>query len=175
VQHALRAFTPRDQKAIEKSAETFRTNPKLDVAKTITQLGVGEALVSFLDDKGAPSVVQRAFVLPPKSKIGPITPEQRKEAIAGSLLYGHYEKMVDRESAYEMLKVRAEEAAKVTAAAEAQKAQEKAAKTAAGRSRSRESIPEAMAKSTVRSIGNSLGRQIVRGILGGILGGRRKY
>jgi uncharacterized protein len=172
VQHALRAFTPRDQKAIVKSAETFRTNPKLDIATAITELGVGEALVSLLDEKGAPSVVERAFVLPPRSKIGPITSEERQQIIAGSLLYGHYEKIVDRESAHEMLKAKAEQAAKVAEAAEAQKAQEKAAKAAAG-GRKREGLPEAMAKSTVRAIGSQIGRQIVRGILGTIFRGKR--
>ena len=125
-------------------------------------------MISLLDEKGAPSVVQRAFVLPPRSKIGPITPEERKQIIAGSLLYGHYEKMVDRESAYETLKAKAEEAAKAAEAAEAQKA----AKPAGG-GRKREGLPEAMAKSTVRAIGSQIGRQIVRGILGTIFKGRR--
>ena len=107
VQHALRAFTPRDQKAVKAAAETMRANPKLDTQKAITELGVGEALISFLDEKGRPSVVERAFVLPPASRIGPITPEERKAVIAASAVAGVYEKTVDRESAYEKLKGRA--------------------------------------------------------------------
>jgi len=107
VQHALRAFTPRDQKAVQAAAETFRANPKLDVAKVITELEVGEALVSLLDEKGAPGVVERAFVIPPHSHVGAITPEQRQAVMASSLIAGHYEKAVDRESAYEQLKERA--------------------------------------------------------------------
>jgi DNA helicase HerA-like ATPase len=107
VQHALRAFTPRDQKAVKSAAETMRANPGLDIATAITELGVGEALISMLDEKGRPSVTERVFVLPPGSQIGPITPEQRKALIAGSLVAGVYEKTVDRESAYEKLKGRA--------------------------------------------------------------------
>jgi hypothetical protein len=106
VQHALRAFTPRDQKAVKSAASTMRANPKLDIETAITELAVGEALVSFLDAKGRPSVTERVFVLPPGSQIGPITPEQRKALIAGSLVAGAYEKAVDRESAYEALKGR---------------------------------------------------------------------
>ncbi len=125
VEHALRAFTPRDQKAVKAAATTFRANPKMDTEKAITELAVGEALVSFLDEKGQPSVVERAMVLPPKSRIGGITPDERREAIRGSVLYGTYEKAVDRESAYEMLKKRAEEAARA--------AEEAAAAPAPGR------------------------------------------
>ncbi|MCI0476254.1 MAG: DUF853 domain-containing protein, partial [Anaerolineales bacterium] len=119
VQHALRAFTPRDQKAVRAAAETFRVNPELDTEKTLMELGVGEALVSFLDDKGVPGIVQRAFVCPPHSQIGPITPEQRKQIIAQSLVAGHYERAQDRESAYEMLKGRAQQVAPETARVEA--------------------------------------------------------
>src|SRR5713101_8466861 len=104
VQHALRAFSPRDQKAVKAAAQTFRANPKLDVEEVITQLGVGEALVSFLDEKGIPGVVERAMVCPPHSQIGPITPEQRVAIIKGSVVAGVYETVVDRESAYERLK-----------------------------------------------------------------------
>lgn len=111
VQHALRAFTPRDQKAVKVAADTFRTNPDLDIETAITQLGVGEALVSFLDEKGAPGITQRALVRPPQSQIGPITDAQRKEILDGSLISGIYEKVVDRESAYELLKKQAEEQA----------------------------------------------------------------
>ena len=106
VQHALRAFTPRDQKAVRAAAETMRANPKLDVAKAITELSVGEALVSFLDEKGRPTMVERAFVLPPASRIGPVTDAERDAVIKASLVYGHYEKTIDRESAYEKLKDR---------------------------------------------------------------------
>src|SRR5690606_33652086 len=111
VQHALRAFTPRDQKAVKSAADTMRANPGLDIASAITELAVGEALISLLDAKGRPSVTERVFVLPPGSQIGPITPEQRKALLSGSLVAGVYEKTVDRESAYERLKGRANAAA----------------------------------------------------------------
>ncbi len=122
VQHALRAFTPRDQKAVKSAATTFRQNPDINIETVITELGVGEALVSFLDEKGMPAMVERAFIVPPRSQIGPITPEQRKALIDGSVVAGVYEATVDRESAYEMLVKRAENAA--TAAADAAKAAE---------------------------------------------------
>jgi hypothetical protein len=122
VQHALRAFTPRDQKAVKSAATTFRQNPAFDIEKVITELGVGEALVSFLDEKGMPSIVERAFVVPPRSQIGPITPEQRKALIDNSIVAGVYEAQLERESAYEMLVKRAENSA--AAAAEAAKAAE---------------------------------------------------
>ena len=109
IQHALRAFTPRDQKAVRVAATTFRSNPKLDVEKAITELGVGEALVSFLDEKGQPGIVERAFILPPHGQIGPITPDARRQIIGRSYIYGHYERLVDRESAFELLKQRAEQ------------------------------------------------------------------
>jgi DNA helicase HerA-like ATPase len=194
VQHALRAFTPRDQKAVKSAAETFRQNPKIDVETAITQLGVGEALVSFLDEKGQPGIVERAFVLPPHGRIGPILPEERQAVIRGSVIYGHYEKLVDRESAYEMLKARAEQAA-AQAQAQAQQAPygyppapwpqpgqaraprpypdyPQAPRRPAGRSR--DTLIEAMAKSAARSVGSNLGRSILRGVLGSILGGRRR-
>src|SRR5207248_5324494 len=107
VQHALRAFTPRDQKAVHAAAQTFRQNPKLQTEEVLTELAVGEALVSMLDDKGTPGVVQRAKIVPPRSQIGAITSEQRKQIVEASVLTGHYEKTVDRESAYEKLQVRA--------------------------------------------------------------------
>src|SRR5437660_3194955 len=109
VQHALRAFTPRDQKAVRAAAETFRQNPKLNVEAVITELGVGEALVSMLDESCSPQVVERAKVIPPRSQVGAITPEQRKQIIDSSVLFGHYENAVDRESAYEKLQARAGE------------------------------------------------------------------
>jgi len=110
VQHALRAFTPRDQKAVKTAAETMRANPAFNAATAITELGVGEALVSFLDEKGRPAMVERAYVYPPASRIGPLTAEERQKLINASLLYGHYEKTVDRESAYEKLAARVPEA-----------------------------------------------------------------
>jgi DNA helicase HerA-like ATPase len=192
VQHALRAFSPRDQKAVRSAAETFRQNPKVDVETAITELGTGEALVSFLDGKGYPGIVERAFVLPPMSRIGPITPAERRAVIQGSLVFGHYEKTVDRESAYEMLKGRAEKAA---AAEEARVRAEAEARVQAGRApyeyppppgrspspqaprrpvgRPRDTLMEAMAKSAARSVGSTLGRQILRGVLGSILGGKK--
>ncbi|HAN56594.1 MAG TPA: ATP-binding protein, partial [Betaproteobacteria bacterium] len=120
VQHALRAFSPRDQKAVKAAAETMRDNPALDEESVITELGVGEALVSFLDEKGRPGMVERALILPPQGQIGPITPEQRQAIIASSLVAGHYEKEIDRESAYELLKGRAAQAAATEQAAAAQ-------------------------------------------------------
>lgn len=174
VQHALRAFTPRDQKAVRAAASTFRQNPALDTEEAITQLGVGEALVSFLDGKGTPGIVERAWVLPPGSQIGPITPQQRQALIRGSLVYGHYEQAIDRESAYEILKVRQEETAQKRAEEEAAKQE---AKKRPGFFRK---IFEAMSTSTVRALGGAIGRQISRGLLGGILGGlgsgkRKRY
>lgn len=173
VQHALRAFTPRDQKAVKAAAETFRTNPQLDVERVIMELGVGEALVSFLDEKGTPGIVQRAFILPPHSQIGPITPDQRQRAIANSIVAGVYEKTVDRESAYEKLHSRYEQDKQ-----EAEAARQEEAKSPVKRRQS-DSMFEAVAKSTLRAVGSQVGRQLVRGILGGLLGGgaprRRRY
>jgi len=189
VQHALRAFTPRDQKAVRSAAETFRQNPKVNVETEITQLGTGEALVSFLDEKGQPGIVERAFVLPPWSRIGSVTPAERQAIIQGSVLFGHYEKLVDRESAYEMLRARAEKAAAESQAQAQAEAQARPSPygyppPGQGRSpyppeprrpagRSRDTLIEAMAKSAARSVGSSLGRQILRGVLGSILGGKR--
>ncbi len=185
VQHALRAFTPRDQKNVKAAADTFRANPKLNVETAITELAVGEALISFLDEKGRPGIVERAFVLPPTSQIGPITPAQRTALMQSSLVAGQYEKTIDRESAYEKLKVRANEA---TSAAEQAQSGGKGilggvldsiglggvggAEAKPG-ARKREGILEATAKSAARAIGSQLGRQIIRGVLGSILGGRR--
>jgi uncharacterized protein len=166
IQHALRAFTPRDQKAIKAAAQTFRSNPKLEVETAITELEVGEALVSFLDEKGTPGVVERAFIYPPQGKIGAITPEQRQQIIQQSLVYGHYEKEVDRESAYEVLKVRAEQTAQTET--EAETVTQKQSK-----SRQPDDIWASMAKSAARAASSQAGRQIVRGVLGSIFGGRR--
>jgi len=166
VQHALRAFTPRDQKAVKSAATTFRVNPKLDVESVITELAVGEALVSFLDEKGIPTPVERAFVCPPGSRIGPATDAERLETIRTSILNNIYEKQVDRESAYEILK------AQVTPPADGE--DEEAAASGKKEPASRgDSILEAAAKSAARAIGSQLGRQIIRGILGSILGGRK--
>jgi hypothetical protein len=168
VQHALRAFTPRDQKAVRAAAETFRANPGLPVAEVITELKVGEALVSVLDRKGAPTPVERAFIHPPQSRLTPLTPEERFGIVRGSVLYGHYEKEVDRESAYEKLKVRAERQQ-----AEAQAAAE-------GKDREKEKPSEvtkivgAMAKSAAHAIGSQIGRQIIRGVLGSLFGSGKK-
>ena len=179
VQHALRAFTPMDQKAVKAAAQTFRVNPKLNVEKIITELGVGEALVSFLDEKGTPGIVQRALVCPPHSQIGPITPQQRQQIMANSNVAGVYDKVVDRESAYERLKSRAEEA---PASAQNQGTATSSSgswfpnlgfPSGSGGGRRGDTLVEAMMKSTARAVGSSVGRQIVRGVLGSLLGGRR--
>lgn len=188
VQHALRAFTPRDQKAVKATAETMRPKPGLDIAAAITELAVGEALVSFLDSKGRPSVTDRLYVLPPGSQIGPIGPEQRKAVMASSIVAGVYDKTVDRESAYEKLKGRAEQAAAAGAAGSTGGAA--GAKDAGGgimgglsdvlfgstgpRGGRREGLAESFAKSAIRTIGSSVGREIARGVLGSILGGAKR-
>ncbi|MDD5628005.1 MAG: DUF853 family protein [Elusimicrobia bacterium] len=178
VQHALRAFTPLEQKAVKVVAQTFRPNPELDVEKAISELGVGEVLVSFLQEDGAPAAVGRAFVCPPRSRVGPVTPDERRRTIAGSIHFGNYEKSVDRESAYEVLKKRSEERASQPAAVAAPEPRrpqsvfaEPSASPAPGRRR--DGLVEAFAKSAARSIGSTVGRQIIRGVLGSILGGRR--
>jgi DNA helicase HerA-like ATPase len=191
VQHALRAFTPRDQKAVKSAATTMRANPGLDIETAITELGTGEALVSLLDEKGRPSITERVFVLPPGSRIGPITDEERKALIAGSLVAGVYEKKVDRESAYEKLTQRvgdvqagggavptAATAAPGTPAASAGGGLLDGLKgvlfgTTGPRGGKHEGLAEAAARSAVRSIGSSVGREIIRGVLGSIVGGKR--
>jgi len=199
VQHALRAFTPRDQKAVKSAADTMRPNPGLDVGAAITELAVGEALISFLDEKGRPSPTERVYVLPPASQIGPITPEERKTLLADSIVAGVYEKTLDRESAYEKLKghaaARAEQAdeqkkmeAKTPPAQSRGAAAEAAADEGGGLLGSlgsglggllgggggrRTSVGEQLFKSAASSIGREVGRQIIRGVLGGIFGGRR--
>lgn len=183
VQHALRAFTPRDQKAVKATAETMRPKPGLDIAAAITELAVGEALVSFLDAKGRPSITERLYVLPPGSQLGPITPDQRKALLAHSIVAGVYDKTVDRESAYEKLKGRAD-----AATAEAAKAKDAAAGgggalgglndilfgSTGPRGGKREGLVESMAKSAVRTMGSTVGREIIRGVLGGIFGGSKR-
>ena len=177
VQHALRAFTPRDQKAIKAAAETMRANPQLDTEKIITELAVGEGLISFLDEKGRPSVVERAYVLPPGSRIGPISPDERRAVMAASAVNGVYEKSVDRESAYEKLKGRAEGSATAGASPgaggfwDSMKGSLGGLMTGTGR---KDSLVEAVAKSAARTVGSTVGREIVRGVLGSLLGGKRR-
>jgi len=166
VQHALRAFTPRDQKAVKAAADTFRANPKLDTATAITELAVGEALVSMQDEKGVPTVVERAWVVPPRSSLSPLSPDQMKSAIQGSVLYGTYEKTVDRESAYEKLKARAEQAQPAVEAAPQPGGRQVKSQT--------EVLIGALAKSAAHAIGSQVGRQIIRGVLGSIFGGSRR-
>ena len=165
VQHALRAFTPRDQKAVKAAADTFRANPDFSAAEAIKELGVGEALVSTLMAKGTPSVVERTLIRPPSSRLGPASAAERKEIIANSYLGDRYDTRVDRKSAYEMLSARAEKAAE---AAETS-VREKPASKAKKKTRGRQSVWEAMMKSIARSVGSSVGRQVVRGILGSLL------
>ena len=204
VQHALRAFTPRDQKAVKAAASTMRANPGLDIETAITELAVGEALVSLLDEKGRPSVTERVFVIPPGSQIGPITAEQRQALISGSLVAGVYEKAVDRESAYEKLKGRAAASPASPGAEPAQTpsvtlpptgtASLPGGPSAVGneggglldglkgvlfgstgpRGGKHEGLAESAARSAVRSIGSSVGREIIRGVLGSILGGGKR-
>ena len=197
VQHALRAFTPRDQKAVKSAADTMRANPGLDIATAITELAVGEALISLLDEKGRPGVTQRVYVVPPGSQIGPITPAQRQALIAQSLVAGVYEKTVDRESAHEKLKGRAvaaaSEADERSLRDEAQDAVRAPRGTASKGSASqpaesgggwlgdllqgsgrKDSVLETVAKSAARTIGSSVGRELIRGVLGSLLGGSRR-
>ncbi len=181
VQHALRAFSTRDQKAVKAAAETMRDNKDLDEEAAITELGVGEALVSFLDEKGRPHIVERAYIVPPQGKIGPIDQAKRQQLIDNSLVAGVYEKLKDRESAYEMLKARTEQAsAQAETAAQAKAAAQQESEGSGGFIKDilfgngrRQGMVEAMAKSTVRTIGNQVGRAILRGVLGSILGGKK--
>jgi DNA helicase HerA-like ATPase len=175
VQHALRAFTPLDQKAVKSAAQTFRINPKLDVAKAITELRVGEALVSMLDEKGMPGIVQRAFMLPPKSQIGPVTPEMRQQIIKSSPIYGRYENMIDRESAYEKLQGRTVKSVPILGSM-AQTEEASKAKLSGTRKSSK---PEPTALDQVLKVANSpigrqIGRELVRGLMGSLLGSSSK-
>ena len=189
VQHALRAFTPRDQKAVKATATTMRPKPGLDIEAAITELAVGEALVSFLDEKGRPGITERAYVIPPGSQIGPISEEQRKVLLAQSLVAGVYEKAVDRESAYEVLRGRtaasgdgaspASPAGAAPAASEGGGAMMDGLKdllfgTTGPRGGKHDGLVQTMAKSTMRTMGNSLGKEILRGVLGGILGNKKR-
>lgn len=173
IQHALRAFTPRDQKAVKSAAQTFRQNAELNIEEVITQLGVGEALISFLDEKGIPSIVERAKIVPPQSQIGPVTESERQEVIKQSLVYGAYEKLVDRESAFEILNHKFEAAKQEKMLQEQQKQIQKTQ----GRMSTNtpggflEDFTKYAGRNMSRQIGNEIGRQLVRGLLGGILGG----
>ena len=188
VQHALRAFTPRDQKAVKATATTMRQKPGLDIETAITELAVGEALVSFLDAKGRPSITERVFVLPPGSQLGPITAQQRQVLVANSLVAGVYEKVVDRESAYEKLKGRAAEAG-AQAPANGKGAPANTEDSGGGlmgglndvlfgstgpRGGKRDGLAQTMAKSAVRTMGTTIGKEILRGVLGSIFGGSKR-
>lgn len=183
IQHGLRAFTPRDQKGVRAAAATFRSNPALDTEAALTQLAVGEALVSLLDARGQPTPVERVLICPPRSQLGPVDAAGRRKAIAGSLVAGVYDTPVDRESAYERLSA-AHGAASPTAGggflgnllggADAASPLPTVPASGRGRGRTPDSLVETMAKSAVRTAGSSLGRAIVRGILGSIFGGRRR-
>lgn len=191
VQHALRAFTPRDQKAVRAAAQTMRSNPDLDTEKVISELAVGEALVSLLDEKGRPAIVERAFILPPASRIGPITAEERATAVKSSVIFGRYEKTVDRESAYEIIARRTESrqddedrpARKPARAERPPEGPQGSVMDALGgmllgktgpRGGYRPGALDAAAKSAARSIGSQVGREIFRGVLGGIFGNSRR-
>jgi DNA helicase HerA-like ATPase len=190
VQHALRAFTPRDQKAVTAAAQTFRQNPKLKVETVLTELAVGEALVSMLDENGSPEIVQRAKIVPPRSQVGAITPEQRKQIISSSVLAGHYEQAVDRESAFEKLRARAGQKVEAAGAPPATPGASVPAgakpsffgsilgtaasvfqPTIGPRGGVHDTMATQVVKSVVRSAGTQVGREIFRGVLGGILGG----
>jgi uncharacterized protein len=192
IQHALRAFTPRDQKAVKATAETMRQNPKLDIETAITELAVGEALISLLDDKGRPSVTERVFVMPPASRIGPIDSNERVELMSGSIVAGVYEKLLDRESAYEKLTGRAAEqmASKASEHGLSTGSQAHADKPSegggflgsvvgglgsifgGGAKSSRMTPGEQMVKSAASAIGREVGRQVLRGVMGSIFKGR---
>jgi len=173
VQHALRAFTPKDQKAVKTAADTLRPNPKIKADRVITELEVGEALVSFLDDKGRPCMVERAFIVPPASQLGPITDTERAQLVRSSPVAGKYDAPVDRESAYEKLKGRTQ-----AKPAEPQHSDNPVSDILFGktgpRGKQTQGVLEAMGKSAARAIGSELGRRVLRGILGSVLGGKRR-
>ncbi len=189
VQHALRAFTPRDQKAVKSVAETMRANPKLNAQKAILELGVGEALVSLLDAKGTPGITERAWVLAPGSQLGPITPDDRRRLIAESIVAGTYEKTIDRESAFERLKQRAGGGEAPPAGGTTTRGPAAPAESGGGlmgglgdilfgstgpRGGRREGVVDAMAKSAARTVGSSIARELARGVLGSLLGGAKR-
>jgi uncharacterized protein len=187
VQHALRAYTPRDQKAVKTAAETFVANKKLNVAEVISQLGVGEALVSTLQDKGVPMPVERTIICPPRCRIGAVTPDERNTVRMRSPISGKYDNAVNRESAYEILTRRTQEKSAVEAEEKQAQVQAKQAKATKQQPESRgvlgdllwgtgrrQGMAETMAKQAARTVGSQVGKQIIRGILGGILGGSRR-
>jgi len=174
VQHALRAFTPRDQRAVKTAATTMRPNAGLDIAAAITELGVGEALISFLDVKGSPTVTERAYVLPPASRLGPATSDERRQVMASSPVAGHYEKPVDRESAFERLKAKAEATATApapTAAPAGEGGVLDALGGMMGGNSRRQGLVETAMKTVVRQVSSEVGRRLVRGLLGSLMGG----
>ncbi len=168
IQHALRAFTPKDKKVVKAAANSFRPNPKIDAEQLITELGVGEALVSVLDADGRPTPVEHVYIKPPESRVGPLTDKEREAQLARSPYKGRYDEIVDRESAYELLKENAEKQAEITA----DEAEEKELKKAEKKKSKRQTPMEAMIKSAARSIGSQVGRRIIRGVLGSLFGGR---
>ena len=184
VQHALRAYTPRDQKAVKATAQTMRPNPTIDIEQTILELGVGEALVSLLDEKGIPGITQRAWMFAPASQIGPITPDERRALMARSMVAGVYEKEVDRESAFERLRDRASAAAESATGAGpagASRAGEAAGGlgglifgTTGPRGGKRDGLVDILAKTATRTAGAAITRQILRGVLGSLSGRRRR-
>lgn len=184
IQHALRAFTPKDQAAVKVAAQTFRPNPSFKTESVITQLGIGEALVSVLDETGSPTIVEQVLIVPPESRIGPLLADERIEVMTSSPYKSLYDQMIDRESAYEVLKARALDKQRIEIREKADEfvlpkpekntsspTQSKPAGSARGSNR--QGVVEVMAKSVARAVGSSLGRQIVRGILGSLLGKRR--
>jgi hypothetical protein len=185
VQHALRAFSPRDQKAVRAAAETMRDNPKLDEAAVIMELGVGEALISLLDEKGRPTIVERALIVPPEAQIGPINENERNAIIKSSVLAGYYEAVNDRESAYEKIKGRVEQKQADTETIDKSQTNQTGSglggmlgsifggSSSSGKGRQRQSVGEALLKSAVRTIGSEVGRQLIRGVLGSLTSGKR--
>lgn len=193
IQHALRAFTPKDQKAVKTAADTFRANPEFKVQEAITELAVGEALISCLDEKGTPQIVERGWIMPPHSSFSPITPEERKALMQQSIVAGIYEQQVDRDSAYEMLQNKVAERQQQAQAAElakqqakeqealvkqqakeqerlAREQQKEAERAAKQREKLTQDIVGTFAKSAARSLGSNTGQKIVRGLLGSLFG-----
>ena len=174
VQHALRAFTPRDQKAVKSAADTMRPNPSLDVAGAITELGVGEALVSLLDEQGRPCITERVYIVPPASQIGPITPEQRQTLLQSSIVAGIYDKTVDRASAFEALQAQTTVAQPASSSTpEKSLLEEIGDMFGGGAKRSRTGVGEQLLKSAANTIGREVGKQLIRGVLGGLFGSSR--
>jgi DNA helicase HerA-like ATPase len=167
VQHALRGYTPKDQKAIKAAAQTFRQNPKINIEEAITELGVGEALISFLDEKGRPTVVERAFILPPRSLVGTAPVERRREVMNDSRISGRYEKLIDRESAYELLQRKVAQQQESIPQQESRQDDKPASMGRPGRQP--DSILETMAKTAVNTFGRQVARDLVRGILGSFM------